>query len=39
MCGQIDGVRYMDAGVVQWNIRDKKLQNKPMTFLDKRVRC
>jgi len=34
----VDGVQFLDAGVVNWNIRDKKLHGQPMTFLDKRVR-
>jgi hypothetical protein len=29
----VDGVRYLDAGVVQWNMRDRKLQGEPMTHI------
>lgn len=35
----IDGQRFLDAGVVAWNIRDKKLQGEPMKFLHKDVRA
>lgn len=29
----IDGVAFLDAGVVTWNIRDKKMPGGPMTYL------
>ena len=31
----IDQVPFLDAGVVTWNIRDKKMPGQPMTFLRK----
>jgi hypothetical protein len=30
---KLDGMQYLDAGVVQWNLRDRKLQGRPMTFI------
>ena len=30
---QVDGVKYLDAGVVNFNRRDKKLYKRPMTFI------
>lgn len=29
----VDGEPFLDAGVVQWNLRDRKLQGRPMTFI------
>jgi len=29
----VDGVAFLDAGVVGWNFRDRKLQGRPMTFI------
>lgn len=29
----VDGVRYLDAGLVGWNFRDRKMQGQPMTFI------
>jgi len=29
----VDGVPFLDAGVVKWNVRDRKEQGKPMTFI------
>lgn len=29
----VDGVPYLDAGLVQYNIRDRKIQGKPMTYV------
>ncbi len=30
---QIDGVPFLDAGVIGWNLRDRKLQGLPMTYI------
>ena len=32
----VDGERFLDAGVVQWNFRDKKVGGRPMSFVDPR---
>lgn len=29
----VDGVQYLDAGVVGWSARDRKQQGRPMTFI------
>lgn len=29
----LDGVRYLDAGIVNYNMRDRKMQGTPMTFI------
>ena len=29
----LDGVRYLDAGIVNYNMRDRKMQGRPMTFI------
>jgi hypothetical protein len=29
----VDGVRFLDAGLVRWNFRDRKLQGQPMTYI------
>ncbi len=35
---QIDHIPFLDAGVVGWNLRDRKLQGSPMTFIREKVR-
>lgn len=30
---KVDGVRFLDAGLVGWNLRDRKLQGRPMTYI------
>lgn len=37
LCRQVDGVPFMDAGIVNWNRRDKKVQGGPMTFMREEV--
>ena len=29
----VDGVPFLDAGLVGWNLRDRKLQGQPMTYI------
>jgi hypothetical protein len=29
----VDGVRFLDAGIVNYNMRDRKMQGAPMTFI------
>jgi hypothetical protein len=34
----VDGVRFLDAGVVGINLRDRKMKGRPMTYIKKEVR-
>lgn len=33
----IDGAPFLDAGVVSFNMRDRKIQGQPMTYIKKDV--
>src|SRR4051812_45806155 len=33
-----DSVPFLDAGIVAYNMRDRKLQGRPMTFIKPKVR-
>ena len=33
----IDGIPFLDAGVVSFNMRDRKMQGKPMTYIKRDV--